>query len=242
MGKYMRKAKVVVSGEVVAAAVMELAAAPLGVRTRARSLALQKRQGGEYLELRSRRLEKLPPPPPPPPRRRATAAAATADATATESAEAEVSFGGENVLELEAMERIAPFVSLNCVKNTWVAPSPKYPRVGATCLQGTKGVPYERDEQVLRHFWNTRETTPCSLIRDPDTISTPGSTTRRSHSSSHCKVQTPVRHNIIPASAELEAFFAAEEQRQRQAFIDKYNFDPVNDCPLPGRFEWVKLD
>lgn len=105
MGKYMRKAKVVVSGEVVAAAVMELAAAPLGVRTRARSLALQKRQGGEYLELRSRRLEKLPPPPPPPPRRRATAAAATADATATESAEAEVSFGGENVLELEAMER-----------------------------------------------------------------------------------------------------------------------------------------
>uniref|UniRef100_A0A0E0ITG3 Cyclin-dependent kinase inhibitor n=1 Tax=Oryza nivara TaxID=4536 RepID=A0A0E0ITG3_ORYNI len=194
MGKYMRKAKVVVSGEVVAAAVMELAAAPLGVRTRARSLALQKRQGGEYLELRSRRLEKLPPPPPPPPRRRATAAAATADATATESAEAEVSFGGENVLELEAMER------------------------------------------------NTRETTPCSLIRDPDTISTPGSTTRRSHSSSHCKVQTPVRHNIIPASAELEAFFAAEEQRQRQAFIDKYNFDPVNDCPLPGRFEWVKLD
>ncbi|XP_052134975.1 cyclin-dependent kinase inhibitor 4 [Oryza glaberrima] len=194
MGKYMRKAKVVVSGEVVAAAVMELAAAPLGVRTRARSLALQKRQGGEYLELRSRRLEKLPPPPPPPPRRRATAAAATADATAAESAEAEVSFGGENVLELEAMER------------------------------------------------NTRETTPCSLIRDPDTISTPGSTTRRSHSSSHCKVQTPVRCNIIPASAELEAFFAAEEQRQRQAFIDKYNFDPVNDCPLPGPFEWVKLD
>ncbi|EAZ16396.1 hypothetical protein OsJ_31863 [Oryza sativa Japonica Group] len=194
MGKYMRKAKVVVSGEVVAAAVMELAAAPLGVRTRARSLALQKRQGGEYLELRSRRLKKLPPPPPPPPRRRATAAAATADATAAENPEAEVSFGGENVLELEAMER------------------------------------------------NTRETTPCSLIRDPDTISTPGSTTRRSHSSSHCKVQTPVRHNIIPASAELEAFFAAEEQRQRQAFIDKYNFDPVNDCPLPGRFEWVKLD
>uniref|UniRef100_A0A0E0M8M2 Cyclin-dependent kinase inhibitor n=1 Tax=Oryza punctata TaxID=4537 RepID=A0A0E0M8M2_ORYPU len=197
MGKYMRKAKVVVSGEV-AAAVMELAA-PLGVRTRARSLALQRLQrqqggeeGGEYLELRSRRLEKLPPPPPrePPARRRAAVAVAAA---AAESAEVEVSFG-ENVLELEAMER------------------------------------------------NTRETTPCSLIRDSDTISTPGSTTRHSHSSSHCKVQTPVHHNIIPVSAELEAFFAAEEQRQRQAFIDKYNFDPVNDCPLPGRYEWVKLD
>uniref|UniRef100_J3N3C2 Cyclin-dependent kinase inhibitor domain-containing protein n=2 Tax=Oryza brachyantha TaxID=4533 RepID=J3N3C2_ORYBR len=89
---------------------------------------------------------------------------------------------------------------------------------------------------------STRETTPCSLIRDSETISTPGSTTRPSHSSSHRKVQTQGRHNIVPASAELEAFFAAEEQRQRQAFIDKYNFDPVNDCPLPGRYEWVKLD
>jgi hypothetical protein len=24
--------------------------------------------------------------------------------------------------------------------------------------------------------------------------------------------------------------------------IFRYNFDPANDCPLPGRFEWVKLD
>ncbi|KAF0900609.1 hypothetical protein E2562_033128 [Oryza meyeriana var. granulata] len=202
MGKYMRKAKVV-SGEV---AVMELAAAPLGVRTRARALALQRVQkqqpaqgeeaaAGEYLELRSRRLEKLPAAArEPAARRRAAAAAAAAAAlAAAENAEAEVSFG-ENILELEAMER------------------------------------------------NTRETTPCSLIRDSETISTPGSTTRHSHSTSHRKVQTPVRHNIIPASAELEAFFAAEEQRQRQAFMDKYNFDPMNDCPLPGRYEWVKLD
>lgn len=22
----------------------------------------------------------------------------------------------------------------------------------------------------------------------------------------------------------------------------RYNFDPVNDKPLPGRFEWVKMD
>uniref|UniRef100_A0A0E0FN57 Uncharacterized protein n=1 Tax=Oryza nivara TaxID=4536 RepID=A0A0E0FN57_ORYNI len=86
---------------------MELAAvalAPLGVHTRTRSLALQKRQGGEYLELRGRRLEKLPPPPPPPPRRRASATAP--DVPAAESAEAEGSFGGGGVLELEAMERV----------------------------------------------------------------------------------------------------------------------------------------
>ncbi|KAI5016441.1 cyclin-dependent kinase inhibitor 4-like [Hordeum vulgare subsp. vulgare] len=187
MGKYMRKPKV--SGEV---AVMEVAAAPLGVRTRARALAMQRQpQGpagaihqGEYLELRSRKLEKLPPPPP---ARRRAAAAERVEAEADE-----VSFG-ENVLQLEAMGR------------------------------------------------STRETTPCSLIRDQGTISTPGSTTRPSHSNSHRRVQAPARH-IIPCSAEMNEFFSAAEQPQQQAFIDKYNFDPVNDCPLPGRYEWVKLD
>ncbi|KAL5231173.1 hypothetical protein ABZP36_029949 [Zizania latifolia] len=197
MGKYMRKAKV--SGEVT---VMEVAAAPLGVRTRARALAMQRLQkqptaaaqgeataaSGEYLELRSRRLEKLPPAA----ARRCGGRKAALAAAAAEHPEVEVSFG-ENVLELEVKERSA------------------------------------------------RETTPCSLIRDSETISTPGSTTRPSHLSSHRRVQTPARHNI-PTSAELDAFFAAEEQLQRQAFIDKYNFDPVNDCPLPGRYEWVKLD
>ncbi|KAG8088737.1 hypothetical protein GUJ93_ZPchr0010g8333 [Zizania palustris] len=197
MGKYMRKAKV--SGEVT---VMEVAAAPLGVRTRARALLMQRLQkqpteaaqgeattaSGEYLELRSRRLEKLPPAA----ARRCGGWRAAVAAMAAEHQEVEVSFG-ENVLELEAMERSA------------------------------------------------RETTPCSVFRDSGTISTPGSTTRPSHSSSHRRVQTPVRHNT-PTSAELDAFFAAEEQWQRQAFMDKYNFDPVNDCPLPGRYEWVKLD
>jgi hypothetical protein len=110
MGKYMRKAKV--SGEV---AVMEVAAAPLGVRTRARSLALQRLQkqqaqgedkekesaGGEYMELRSRRLEKLPPPVP---AGRRFAGRKVAAAAAAAQEEAEASFG-ENMLELEGMER-----------------------------------------------------------------------------------------------------------------------------------------
>ncbi|XP_008643994.1 cyclin-dependent kinase inhibitor 4-like isoform X2 [Zea mays] len=86
---------------------------------------------------------------------------------------------------------------------------------------------------------NTRETTPCSLINS-EMISTPGSTTRSSHSS-HRRVKAPPVH-AIPSSTEMNEYFAAEQRRQQQAFIDKYNFDPVNDCPLPGRFEWVKLD
>lgn len=70
MGKYMRKTKA--AGEV---AVMEVAQSSLGVRTRAKTLALQRLQkspaktpapapaatsSGSYLQLRSRRLEKPP--------------------------------------------------------------------------------------------------------------------------------------------------------------------------------------
>lgn len=60
MGKYMRKSKA--TGEV---AVMEVSqAASLGVRTRAKTLALQSSttavSSGSYLQLRSRRLEKPP--------------------------------------------------------------------------------------------------------------------------------------------------------------------------------------
>ncbi|KAL6883796.1 hypothetical protein ACP4OV_011210 [Aristida adscensionis] len=117
MGKYMRKGKV--SGEV---AVVEVAAAPLGVRTRARALAMQRLQkqqqqpqgegegegkgtgkggaGADYLELRSRRLEKLPPPTPAA-RRSGGRKAASAAAAARE----EEAFFGENVLESDAMDR-----------------------------------------------------------------------------------------------------------------------------------------
>lgn len=65
MGKYMRKAKA--ASDV---AVMEVAQSSLGVRTRAKTLALQRLQqspasapatsSGSYLQLRSRRLEKPP--------------------------------------------------------------------------------------------------------------------------------------------------------------------------------------
>ena len=68
MGKYMRKAKA--TAEV---AVMEVSQSSLGVRTRAKTLALKGLQkapppagasgaGGSYLQLRSRRLELKPPP------------------------------------------------------------------------------------------------------------------------------------------------------------------------------------
>lgn len=40
----------------------------------------------------------------------------------------------------------------------------------------------------------------------------------------------------------MDEFFAGAEEEQQKIFIEKYNFDPVTDKPLPGRFEWRKLD
>uniref|UniRef100_A0A0E0CUX4 Cyclin-dependent kinase inhibitor n=1 Tax=Oryza meridionalis TaxID=40149 RepID=A0A0E0CUX4_9ORYZ len=205
MGKYMRKGKV--SGEV---AVMEVGGALLGVRTRSRTLALQRTTssqkppekgegdpgagagaGAEYLELRSRRLEKPPPHTPPAKEketaRRASSAAAVRmppavpQAAEEFEAEVEVSFG-DNVLDLDNMERSS------------------------------------------------------------EMISTPGSTTKTNTSmSSRRRMETSVCR-YVPSSLEMEEFFAAAEQQQHQAFRERYNFCPVNDCPLPGRYEWTRLD
>jgi hypothetical protein len=101
MGKYMRKAEEV--------AVMEVPGG--GVRTRSRTLALQqcappeKGETPEYLELRSRRLEK-----PPHPKEAAAAAARRSVAgkkgapTALNEDAVEVSFG-ENLLDFDAIAR-----------------------------------------------------------------------------------------------------------------------------------------
>lgn len=117
---------------------------------------------------------------------------------------------------------------------------------------------------------STRESTPCSLIRDSSVIHTPGSTTRqRTRRIIH---EHPQRN--IPTSLEMDEFFALAEKQQQAIFMDKcvflifsspsisfkritiliyeklkcvhclfcrYNFDVVNDVPLPGRYEWVPV-
>ena len=118
----------------------------------------------------------------------------------------------------------------------------------------------------------TRESTPCSLIRDPDIIRTPGSTTRPTCSTeANRRSETSRRH--IPTAREMDEFFSDAEEAQQKRFVEKYafilyilcfllsiqvysiymnwhiacgfncryNYDPVNDKPLPGRYEWEKL-
>lgn len=46
----------------------------------------------------------------------------------------------------------------------------------------------------------------------------------------------------IPSTLDVEAFFGHITEEHRREFIEKYNFDVVNDVPLPGRYEWVKIN
>ncbi|XP_038703283.1 cyclin-dependent kinase inhibitor 3-like isoform X2 [Tripterygium wilfordii] len=189
MGKYMKKSKI--KGDV---GVMEV-----GVRTRAKTLALQRLQSQSpspddssslcYLQLRSRRLEKPAPPP-----------TCRGD-----------NHGSRREIKRESKEEVEASCGENCLDSG--------------CRDRT-----------------TRESTPCSLIRDPLNIVTPGSTSRRRKSSVTNNQRT--RNEIQksnPIMHEVEEFFAYAEQQQKREFVEKYNFDIVNDLPLPGRYEWVQI-
>jgi hypothetical protein len=72
---------------------------------------------------------------------------------------------------------------------------------------------------------STRETTPCSLIRNSETISTPGSTTKSKTSSSMTsrrRVEASACR-FIPSSLEMEEFFSAAEQQEQHVFREKYD-------------------
>ncbi|XP_074573681.1 cyclin-dependent kinase inhibitor 5-like [Curcuma longa] len=94
------------------------------------------------------------------------------------------------------------------------------------------GNPYELDGNR-----SDRETTPCSLISNSEAV-TPGSTIKCCAK----KQQQVSATDYIPSSLEMEALFAGPEELQQTSFLEKYNFDVVKDQPLPGRYEWVKLD
>ncbi|KAK3180368.1 hypothetical protein Dsin_032756, partial [Dipteronia sinensis] len=86
---------------------------------------------------------------------------------------------------------------------------------------------------------STRESTPCRF-RTSITIETPGSTTRR-RSVPTTYQERRIDLRIVPTTCEIEEFFACAEQQQERLFIEKYNFDIVNDLPLPGHYEWVEV-
>lgn len=87
----------------------------------------------------------------------------------------------------------------------------------------------------------TRECTPDSFIRDVEAA--PGSTSRTRRSSQVRSISAPPlgRSSEAPSSREIEAFFSSAEQQERRRFIERYNFDPLTERPLRGRYEWLDV-
>uniref|UniRef100_A0A803MLI9 Cyclin-dependent kinase inhibitor n=1 Tax=Chenopodium quinoa TaxID=63459 RepID=A0A803MLI9_CHEQI len=216
MGKYMKKGKI--TGDV---AVMEIPqSSSLGVRTRARTLALQPNPELSYLQLRSRRLEKPLPPTPPP----------SKTSNSDSRSRVRVNPGGSKKGESGGVGgggrgRFRHF--------TDGGDSEDFHDLELSC--GIKFV-------VHLNCRSTRESTPCSLIRDAETIGTPGSTTRPTCSTVVNNRRTRSTQRAIPTNPEMEEFFAGFEYHQQKLFIEKYNYDIKNDMPLPGRYEWVRVD
>ncbi|KAL0551367.1 hypothetical protein IC582_010453 [Cucumis melo] len=261
MGKYMRKTKSL--GEV---AVMELSQSSLGVLTRAKTLALRRLQqspspspspaspaspvaSGSYLQLRNRRLEK----PPlvfsgheskrqkPSPREACTRNPSPRVSSSLRPAmpERSVSLGrvneeGDHTAEDVAEKSLVKFDEIH--GGMGESKNENIDLVIEEASFGENILDFESRER------STRESTPSSLIRNPDTIRTPGSTTRPTTSAIETNHRNPYSSNRhIPTTREMDEFFALAEEKQQRHFIEKYNFDPVKDTPLPGRYEWEKL-
>ncbi|CAL0328214.1 unnamed protein product [Lupinus luteus] len=186
----------------------DVASSSLGVRTRANSLRPpQVPDSSDYLQLRSRRLLKLQPPPPPPPPRKEV----------------------ENLRVMENSEKTA---SPSLVRESGNLEAEE--ESVDLSMEGSCGENFLEGEIIDR---STRESTPCSLIMDSNSITTPGSSTRqRTHQINHENVQ-----RIFPTAHEIDEFFAHAERQQQAMFIQKYNFDIVNDVPLQGQYKWVQV-
>ncbi|KAF3335851.1 cyclin-dependent kinase inhibitor 5-like protein [Carex littledalei] len=87
-----------------------------------------------------------------------------------------------------------------------------------------------------------RESTPCNLIGDPNKLSTPSSSNRKTLQSTAHQTGAPACQRVVPSERDINDLFGKPEELQQKNFTEKYNFDPVTEQPLPGRYEWEKLD
>ncbi|KAL0927584.1 hypothetical protein M5K25_001768 [Dendrobium thyrsiflorum] len=232
MGKYMRRAKT--TGDF---AVMEVSSkSSFGVRTRAKTLALQRLQNSSpspddsfcFLQLRSRRLEKFLPSV----IKHKDAFKETVRSSSKPSPKLTLMAGSGSVRRSRAFELTPCSGGINFGSATSQSPlvNDAEDEVEVSCGENMLEV-----EEMNR---KTRETTPTSLIRNSEDIGTPGSSTRPSKTTISNRSSV---HRNIPTTREIDEFFKGVEQSQLKLFTEKYNYDPVNDCPLPGQYEWVKL-
>ncbi|CAD5171800.1 unnamed protein product [Musa acuminata subsp. malaccensis] len=237
MGKFVRKARIGGEKAVVEAAHPQPS---LGARTRARTLTLKRfhesslQVASSYLQLRSRRLEKHFPVP--------SSAKSRAASKNRQRANRDTRISTYKPAETE----VNPVTLVSLGSASTRSRCSKEATTGAICEASPEGdaeIEASSGENVLEfdRCMSARETTPCSLIRDSETIVSLGSTTWPTKSTASIKLQASVA-SCIPTAFELEEFFSGPEQLQQRSFMEKYNFDVVKDQPLPGRYEWVKLD
>ncbi|CAH1452948.1 unnamed protein product [Lactuca virosa] len=220
MGKYMRR-KSKTTGEVSLMEVPSLG----GVLTRAKTLALQKASAavasigaGSYIQLRSRRLVK----PTSEKKQKETGALTNPN---------KASLRGANSSRLKVDEKLF-YEELEIRQKTEIKGTVDFE------IDDEEGSFGENMVEMEGRGRSTRETTPCSLIRNPDIIRTPGSSTKPNRKN---RVQNTTARPI-PSTTEMDEFFTEPEKHQQRVFMEKYNFDPVNEKPLNGRYEWLKVD
>lgn len=221
MGKYIRKGKTKKAGEVVAV----LDVSSFGVLTRAKTLALQKStsgggggggggsgDGGCYLQLRSRRLEKP-------------------------------LVGFEKKRRKHPLKESNRSLRVREMKGqSWNSGDGEGEEEKKEETQNEANNNGSCEGENLLEGRNTRESTPCNLIRDADNIQTSSSSIRPNNASEANGGGPHSPQLVIPTEQELSRVFRTNEKQQQKEFMEKYNFDVVNDKPLPGRYKWVKID
>ncbi|XP_027115774.1 cyclin-dependent kinase inhibitor 4 [Coffea arabica] len=216
--------------------VVNHAQTPLGVRTRSMTLELKRLQklpaspsatsaaigdGGSYLQLRSRRVERLSPFAAKAKTRKilkGSTSKSQGTGPASENQESEKDKGkGPMLEENENEEKNNNPDDLKVMESSW----------------GENNLEAESAERA------TRETTPVHLIRDPNALVLPPfSSTRRRYIRT---TRANPRQFINPVEDYLNALFGDLEERHKNKCIEKYNFDFDKEEPLPGRYEWEKL-
>ncbi|KAK8518545.1 hypothetical protein V6N12_017691 [Hibiscus sabdariffa] len=232
MGKYIRKAKT--AGEVV---VMEVSQASLGVRTRARTLALQRLQKSSASPPAARHKQQLTQ------QQGSKKDNCEHNPNPNSNSRVRVSSGSDSGKKKEGEVGSQDIVQEDNGNDNVVNYSNTVNNNNE--INDFGGIEASFGENILDievRERGTRESTPCSLIRNPENIRTPGSTTRPTSSAvTNQRVQNSTMRNI-PTSNEMDEFFSLAEVDQQRQFIEKYNFDPVKDRPLPGRYQWEKVD
>ncbi|CAL9073561.1 unnamed protein product [Musa textilis] len=245
MARYSRKARI--GGE---AAVADAAhqQSSFGVHTRAKTLALKRLQESSpadaysYLQLRSRRLQKHLPAPSSVRSRPAAKNTPSANPNSGRTPKF-ISNPPAGMGESPVTSDSAASVSMRnrCLKKAKAsseAAAAAVPEVSSKDRAGSEAS-YGENVLELEASRSARESTPCSLKRNSETIGSPGSTTRPTKFTVSSKRQASP---IVPTDPEMEELFAGPEQLQQRRFMERYNFDVAKDQPLPGRYEWVKLD